>query len=596
MALDGISLEIIGTRLREIGSTMEHLLFHSGYSTILRESRDGSASITDRDGCSVETTGAPINLLPYKITVQSVLKRYPLDTIADGDCFISNDPYDGGTLHVPDVIIVTPIFVEGEIIGFCCSSAHKPDMGGLVPGSSGAGAREIFHEGLMLPGVKYWTKEGVNAEVEAIIRRNCRIPEIIAGDLRAQVGCTLMGVQHVRKLCEEYGKDVIKQAFSDLLGRSERRLRERLSAWPDGEFEAETFVDHDGVDLNTKLRLHVKVRKTADEIIFDYSGTNDQVKGPTNLRPQSSQVAAVLALIVTTDPTIQINDGVLRPIKFINPEGKITNPAWPAPVNSYFGLANVLYSTVGRALANFDPDRAVASAGLGLGAIAIGYDKGRSGRKAVQYDLFTTAQGGTSNHDGSSGTVGFLNSTPSTPIEVIETEFPVHIARFEWVTDSAGAGRFRGGLGNRKEYELVNDATVTIRLGHQFDFAGWGVFGGEGPRPMRVVLNPGKPEERLLHPLQTLQLKAGDRFMVEMAGGGGYGDPFTRDAERVRLDVENGYVSAKAAERHYGVVLDTTLAIDQERTRGLRARNKSATGSRAATRAPDATASLAQTE
>ena len=573
MAPDAITLEIIGTRLREIGSTMEHLLFHSGYSTILRESHDGSASITDVEGNSVETTGAPISLLPFKMTIESLLKSYPIETMNDGDCFISNDPYGGGTLHIPDVLIITPIFIESEIIGFCCSTAHKPDMGGLVPGSSGAAAREIFHEGLMLPGVKYWTKDGVVAEVNAIIQRNCRIPEIIAGDLRAQVGCTLVGVQHVRKLCEEYGVEVIKQAFSELLGRSERRLREHLRAWPDGAFEAETFVDNDGVDLEAKLRLHVKVIKTGDEITFDYSETNKQVKGPTSLRPQSSHVAAVLALLVTTDPTIPVNDGVLRPIKFINPEGKITNPAWPAPVNSYYGLANVLYSTVGRALANFDPARAVASTGLGLGAIAIGYERGRSGRKAVQYDLSTTAQGGTATHDGSSGTVGFLNKTPATPIEVIETEFPVRLKRFEWITDSAGAGRFRGGLGNRKVYELLGDATVTVRLGHQFDFAGWGVFGGGGPRPMRVTLDPGGPKEQALHALQTLQLHAGDCFMVEMAGGGGYGDPRERDPQLVSLDVQNGYVSPAAAEKVYGVAINPeTLDVDETSTRSLRQR------------------------
>ncbi len=569
---DPITLEIIGTRLREIGSTMEHLLFHSGYSTILRESRDGSASITDRDGNAVETTGAPIGLLPYKLTVQSVLARYPLETMQDGDCFISNDPYDGGTLHIPDVVIVTPVFVDGELIAFCCSTAHKPDLGGLVPGSSGAAAREIFHEGLMLPGVKFWTKDGVIPEVDAIIQRNCRIPEIIAGDLRAQVGCTLMGVQHVRALCGEYGREVIVQAFAELLDRSERRLRDKLRSWPDGAFEAETFVDHDGVDLETKLRLHVRVIKEGDAITFDYSETNNQVKGPTNLRPQSSQIAAVLALLVTADATIPVNQGLLRAISFVNPEGKITNPAWPAPVNSYYGLANVLYSTVGRALANFDPDRAVASNGLGLGAIAIGYDKGRGGRKAVQYDLSTTAQGGTASHDGSSGTVGFLNQTPATPIEVIESEFPVRLKRFEWITDSAGAGQFRGGLGNRKVYELLGDATVTVRLGHQFGFAGWGVFGGKAPLPMRVTLNPGTPGEQALHPLQTLQLHAGDCFMVEMAGGGGYGNPLDRQPKDVLDDVENGYVSLAAAERDYGVAVDAqTFSLDEARTRLLRA-------------------------
>lgn len=568
---DAITLEIIDTRLREIGSTMEYLLFHSGYSTILRESHDGSAAITDVEGQAVTTTGGPLQLLPYRMTIESILKNCPLDAMSDGDCFISNDPYGGGTLHVPDVVIVTPIFVEGEIIGFCCSSAHKPDMGGLVPGSSGAAAREIFHEGLLLPGVRYWTKDGVNPDVEAIIRRNCRIPEVIAGDLRAQVGCTLMGVQQVRSLCDDYGKDVIKQSFSELLDRSERQVREQLASWPDGSFEAETFVDHDGVDLDVKLRLHVKATKTGDAIVFDYSETNAQVKGPTNLRPQSSHMAALMALIVTVDPTISINDGIVRPMSFINPEGRITNPAWPAPVNSYYGLANVLCSTVGRALAGFRPDRAVASAGLGLGAIAIGYDDKRTGKKSVQYDLFSSAQGGTSNHDGSSGTVGFLNKAPSTPIEVIETEFPVRIERFEWIEDSAGPGKFRGGLGNRKVYEFIQDATVTVRLGHQFDFAGWGVFGGEGPRAMRVILNPGQPTERALHPLQTLQVREGDRLMVEMAGGGGYGDPRERDPALVAIDVANGNVSIGAAKQAYAVVLnDATLAVDEAATEKLR--------------------------
>ena len=571
MQLDGITLEIIDTRLREIGATMEHLLFHSGYSTILRESHDGSAAITDAEGNTIETSGGPLNLLPYRMTVQSVLQRYPLDQMADGDCFISNDPYGGGTLHIPDVIIITPIVVDGEIIGFCCSAAHKPDMGGLVPGSSGAAAREIFHEGLMLPGVRYWSKEGVNPDVEAIIARNCRIPEVIAGDLRAQVGCTLMGVRQIRALCGDYGKELIKQAFAELLDRTERRVREELLSWSDGSFEAETFVDHDGVDLDTRLRLHVKVTKSGDHITFDYSQANPQVKGPTNLRPQSSHMAALMALIVTVDPAISVNDGILRTITFVNPEGLITNPRWPAPVNSYYGLANVLYSTVGRALAEFKPDRAVASAGLGLGAIAIGYEDKSTGRKAVQYDLFSSAQGGTSNHDGSSGTVGFLNKAPSTPIEVIETEFPVRIERFEWIEDSAGAGKFRGGLGNRKIYEFIQDATVTVRLGHQFQFAGWGVFGGVGPRPMRVTLNPGADNEKALHPLQTLLVKEGERLMVEMAGGGGYGDPLERDPTMVADDIANGFVSSDVARSTYGVAVHPdTLAVDRDATSLLR--------------------------
>lgn len=572
MKVDAITLELIRSRLREVVATMEHLLFHSGYSTILRESRDGSACICDRNGYAIESAGAPLQVYSYSLTVRSILENYPLESMRDGDCFISSDPYRGGTLHVPDIVIVTPIFVEGEIIGFCASIAHKPDVGGLVPGSSGAGSREIFHEGLILPGVRYWTSEGVNPEVEAIIKRNCRIPEIIAGDLRAQVGCTLVGVRLIRDLCKEYGREVLKAAFAELPALSERRVREKLLTWPDGEAEAETLVDHDGVDLDRRLRIAVKVIKKGDQITFDYSGMNDQVNGPTNLRPQSSQVAALLALIVMLDPTIPVDDGAARAISFVNPEGKITNPKWPAPVNSYYGLTNVLFSTIGRALARFNPERAVASNGLGVGAIAVGYEFNRTGRKAVQYELFVTAQGGTSDHDGSSGTSGFLNISPNTPVEVLETEFPVRVVRHEWIEDSAGPGKFRGGLGNRKEYEVLGDATLTLRLGHQFLFSGWGVFGGKAPRAMRAWLNFGTERQRELRPLETVHLKAGDRFCIEMAGGGGYGNPFEREPEAVRLDVLRGYVSAAAAEREYGVVLSgPELAINLEATQKLRA-------------------------
>jgi len=571
MTLDPITLEILIARFSEIVATMEHVLFHSGYSTILRESHDGSSAICDVNGYAVESSGGPLHLLTFYYTVRSVLEMYPLSEMRDGDCFIHNDPYTGGTLHVPDVLIVTPVFVGGEIIAFVLSHAHKPDVGGLVPGSSGAGSREIFHEGLLLPGVRFWTKDGVVKEVLEIVKRNCRIPEIIEGDLRAQVGCTLMGVQHVRALCEEYGVDTIKAAIPAVMALSEKRVRDGLESWPDGVSETEAWVDHDGVDLDKPLRLHVKITKTGRDIHFDYSDTNAQVKGPTNLRPQISECAAIMALVTTMDPTIPFNDGLRRPLRFTNPEGKITNPRWPAPVNSYYGLSNVLYSTVNRALAKFNPSRAVASPGLGLGAIAVGYDQNRSGRKAVQYELFSSAQGGRSNNDGSSGTVGFLNVTPNTPIEVIETEFPIRVRRFEWIEDSAGAGRHRGGMGNRKEYELLGDATVTLRLGHQFNYGGWGMFGGQEPAKVKAFLNPRTNHERALRPLETIRMTPGESFLVEMPGGGGDGDPHERPRQAVLEDVLDGYVSAADAETAYGVAIDKASgAIDEPKTGQLR--------------------------
>ncbi|MEK7214949.1 MAG: hydantoinase B/oxoprolinase family protein, partial [Chloroflexota bacterium] len=373
MNLDPITLEILNNRLREIVSTMEYLLFHSGYSTILRESYDGSAGICDINGHTVMASGAPYHLVPYSYSVQAILRNYPAETMRDGDSFILTDPYSGGNLHVPDLAIITPTFVEETLIGFCVSIAHKTDLGGLVPGSSGAASREIFHEGLLLPGVRYWTTDGVVAEVENIIKRNSRAPETVAGDIRAQVGCTKMGVEHVRSLCGEYSLDAVTSAFRQLMDLSEHRMRAGLTQWPDGEAEAEAWVDHDGVNLEQPLRLHVKVIKQGDQVTIDYSGMNEQVRGPINLRPQHGMTAALLALLAHLDPTIPINHGALRPVTIINPEGRLTNARWPAPCNSYYGLMHAIYSTVQKALGEFDPSRAVGTAGFGSGALAAGF-------------------------------------------------------------------------------------------------------------------------------------------------------------------------------------------------------------------------------
>ncbi len=574
MELDPITLEILNNRLREIVSTMEYLLFHSGYSTILRESYDGSAGICDVNGHTVMASGAPYHLVPYSFSVQAILRNYPAETMRDGDSFILTDPYSGGNLHVPDLAIITPTFVEGKLIGFCVSIAHKTDLGGLVPGSSGAASREIFHEGLLLPGVRYWTKDGgVVTEIENIIKRNSRAPDTVAGDIRAQVGCTKMGVEHVRSLCAEYGLEAITSAFRQLMDLSEQRMRAGLARWADGVAEAEAWVDHDGVNLEQPLRLHVKVTKRGDEVTIDYSGMNEQVRGPINLRPQHGQTAALLALLAHLDPTIPINHGALRPVTIINPEGRLTNARWPAPCNSYYGLMHAIYSTVQKALGEFDPSRAVGTAGFGSGALAAGFRHVRVGKQAILYELMVTSLGGTPEHDGTYPVQPMSHATPSTPIEIIETEFPIRVLEYQWTADSAGAGRYRGGPGFRKEYQVLEDAPVTVRCGHQFKYPGWGVLGGLPPSTPKVLLQRDGATIRSLGPLETMEMSVGDSLRFDVPGGGGCGDPRERAAEEVLEDVLNGYVSFEAAERDYGVAIDAaSMTVDTKRTAALRRR------------------------
>lgn len=569
---DPVSLAIIHNRLLEITGTMEHVLFHSGYSTILRESHDGSAGLCMVDAQTVITVGTVNHLYPYHKSTLALLDTYGVGDLEDGDAFIVTDPYEAGSSHLPDLVAVTPVFVEGELFAFSVSTAHKPDLGGLVPGSSSPAAREIYHEGLLVPMVRYWTKRGVVREVEAIIGRNSRVPETVIGDLRAQVGCNRIGGDRLVALCEEYGKDAIRTVMSEILRRTEMRLRDGLSLWPDGESEAESFIDDDGVDLDKPIRLHVKVVKQGNRISIDYSGTNEQVKGPINLGPAVSQAAGLLALLTHIDPTIPINDGARRVINFINPEGLLTHPRWPAPVNSYFGTMSVLADTVGRALARFDESRAVGSLGYGLGAVAIGHKQPRNGKSAVQYELFISSRGGTPTHDGVKGVNGVVNHVPYTPIEILESEFPVRVLRYDWTQDTAGAGEHRGGPGLCKEYEMLDDATVTLRLGHQFQHGGWGVYGGKAPAMAKAMLTWAAGDKRALRPLETVSLAAGDRLRIELPGGGGYGDPLARDPDRVLEDVLDGYVSAEAAASDYGVVVNTgDLVVDSAQTAQLRA-------------------------
>jgi len=550
MALDPIELQVIYSRLQEAGATMENQLFHSGYSPILRESFDGSAAVLTRDGGVVSGTGAPIHLFPYFYIARAVMTRWG-DRLSPGDSFLVNDPYLSGNFHVPDTAIVTPFFHEGQLVAFCASIAHKPDLGGIVPGSSGASAREIYHEGLLFPAVRYWSAAGVAEDIEAMIHRNSRSPKDVVGDLRAQVGCTRVGCSRLEELFADYGAAQMTEAFEALITGTEGRVREGLAAWPDGEAEAEAWLDNDGVDLDKPIRMAVRVEKRGDRITFDYSASDPQTRGPVNLRPQSAETAAALALISFIDASIPLNDGCRRAIDFVNPEGRITHASHPRPINNYYPSMHLLYCCVQKALANFAPQKAVAPAGLGVGGCLIAYARSRAGKLGVQYELMTPSLGGTPRGDGSFAVLPMSQITPSQPIEILESEYPVEVIGFEPLTDSAGAGRHRGGSGYARTYRVLEDASFSVRMA-QFKNGSWGVVGGDAPNRARCVLNPGTPQEEQLPPLATRDLKAGDVIRMELAGGGGFGDPRERDPDLVAADVRDGLVSPQAARAVYG--------------------------------------------
>ena len=570
MSLDPVTAEVLRNRLRETVAAMAHALFHSGYSPILRESQDGTAGLCDAGGRVIMVGGGlQYHSLLYSMAVGNVLESYPAAEMRDGDSFLSNDPYLAGNSHVPDTVIATPVFYRGEIVAFGVSVAHKADMGGLVPGSSGAAAREIFHDGLLLPPVRFATEAGLNREVEAILRNNSRVPDMVMGDLRGQLGATRLGAERLRGLCDEYGVGVVIEAMDGLLRRTTRRLRSEIENWPDGAFEAEGRLNHDGDDRSKPVRIHVRARKSGSRLTLDFSATDAQAAGPVNTPEPTARAVSLLAVLAVSDPSIPMNSGAFDAVDFVMPPGRIVSPQRPATVNHYFPTSHLVYSCVLAALGRFNPARAVAPSGLGTGAIAVGYAEGRAGKRTVQYELMITALGGTNDNDGAAIILPMIHYVPGTPVEVVETEYPARVRRFDVLADSAGAGRHRGGTGFVREYEFLTDCILTARVSNH-RYGAWGVFGGKSPRPSRTVIRSNGAEEQL-DVLETRRIRAGAVVSLEQSGGGGYGDPLRRPPEAVLDDVRNGYVSAQAAAEVYGVVIAEDGRIDAEATRARRA-------------------------
>jgi N-methylhydantoinase B len=553
MNIDPITVEVVASRLREAAATMEHVLYHSGYSPILRESKDGTSGLTDISGRVVMLSGGlQYHYTAYEQSVQAVLARYPRERLRPGDSFIGNDPYLCGMPHASDFCAITPAFHGDALIGFGVSLAHKSDIGGIVPGSAGAAAREIYHDGILCPPVLFQTAQGTEQSVEAIIANNSRIGDVVLGDLRAQVGSTRIGGAKVAALCDEYGREVVLEVMQRLIDASAHRLEAELLTWTDGDAEAEGFLDHDGVNKEQAVRIHVTARKRGSRLTLDFTGTSPQGAGPVNLVSCTARGASAMAILAACDPTIPVNAGLNVNVDYVFPPASVVNPQHPATMNLYFPATHLVYNTVLSALSKLNPKRAVAPSGLGSGAVTIGYRKARGGKPAVLYELLNCSLGGTSNHDGAAVVMAMNHFTPGAPVEVFESEYPLRVRAFELMRDSAGAGKFRGGLGYAREFEVLEDSTLTVRSSNH-KFASQGVGGGGAPRLSRVVVNPygANPEE--LGPLETRVLKTGDIIRFERSGGAGFGDPHTRARDAVTDDVRNGYISRDAAIELYGM-------------------------------------------
>jgi N-methylhydantoinase B len=549
--MDAITIQILRNKIGSLVEEMHYHFYRSGYSTIIRESRDFSCVILDRDGRLIVSPPMFFHAPVYRHLVGRILQLYgATDTIADGDVFVSNHPYEGGLPHVSDMAFVAPVFADGKIVAFSGSIAHKADVGGMVPGSTSATATEMYHEGILLPPVKIIAGGRAMPDIERLILANSRQPELVRGDIHAQIAVTQMGAARVAELCSRFGAETLTGAFAAILAGAADELRTAIGKLPAGEAAADGLLDSDGVVVDKPIKLAVKVAIRDGLAHFDFSGSDPQARGPVNLRPSMVEACVFYALIGSLGPDLHFNDGMRDVVRLSFAPRTITNAEPPAPVSSYQMVNLLLVDVILEALAQFNPRRAIAHSGASS-ALSIAWSKGRPGQSTMQYEIAGSAYGGGSGHDGATGTATHLSNLHTTPIEILESEYPCRITRFALVPDSAGAGQWRGGLAMQREYQLLEDATV-IRRFNKTRFPPRGLAGGTDGRRARFVVRVGSAQEYETEASARVELKAGERFLLQSAGGGGYGDPRRRDRALLVRDVAEGYVSTEAAEKDYG--------------------------------------------
>lgn len=547
--VDPITTEVIRNKLEGVANEMELTLLKSSFSPIVKEGLDTSASLfTVRAETLAQACAIPVHLATLIPTIRSMLAKYPLESMKEGDAYILNDPYCGGT-HLPDIAIMTPIFHHGRIIAMSATMTHHGDVGGYSPGSLPPNSTEIFQEGLRIPPLKFREAGAYNETLVALLRQNSRLPDTLMGDLNAQLAACNVGARRLQELAEVYGADLLMAIFDELLDRSEIMTREALRKIPEGTYRYVDAMDNDGIELDKRIRVEVAVTVRDGTIEFDLAGTSPQVKGPMNCVPSGSQAAAYYAVRVLTDPTIPTNGGCFRPVTLKLPPGSLANPVEPAPVNARTSTIKRIATSMVSALAEVLPDRVGAPAAGTLLVVAFGGNN-VEGKRYIVGELIAGGSGAADGLDGVDVVDTDASNCMNLPAEALEMEAPIRLRRVELRRDSGGAGEFRGGLGVVREYEILSDGVTFTHRGERHYSAASGLNGGmPGASARSRILRADGSSEEIPSKALTV-LNKGDRVIVETPGGGGYGDP--RRRKTVAEDVANGKVSAEAAGKLYG--------------------------------------------
>ena len=579
--VDPFLAAVIHGALENIAIEMGHKLMRMSYSSIIRESEDFGAALTDAAGrqlceCTMST---PLQSGPIPGYIAGILRELEArgDSVAPGDVFMHNDPY-GGASHGPDVGFAVPIFHKGALAGFSVTTAHHLDIGALTPGSCGiVDAVDTYAEGLQFKAVRVYEAGRKVEPVWQILRSNIRIADLVVGDMEAQVAAARIGAERYAALLDQYGLETVTGAYEDLLDYSENLMRDAISKIPDGRYNARTFIDGylDSADPSLKeLPIEVTLTVTGSDIHVDLTGTAPQTSSrPINMPFVGTVDCAVWltlrSILLDSDlyGAIPQNSGLTRPITIFAPEGCLANPVFPAPVIARFCSGNAVADTVMKAIAGAVPEQ--VSAGIGNLRVMAFSGMSKTG-PWVHMEIMEGSYGGRHGKDGMDAVDTLYANTRNNPIEDIESHLPLRVVNYELRENVAGAGASRGGIGSIRSFEMQEDGAVSIE-GDGQRFAPWGFRGGSdgSPARMEIALASGGVEE-LPSKLPYRRLAKGDRLVAFGPCGGGYGDPRQRSPQAVLDDVLDGLIDAARAREDYGVVI-ADGRVDEAATRTLRA-------------------------
>jgi len=553
--IDPITLAVLAGRMEQIADEMDATLFRSAFNPIIAEAHDASHGLYD--AASGETlvqgkSGLPIFVGVMAFAVKAVIDKAAQDGgLAPGDTYIFNDAHIGGT-HLSDMRLVRPYFRDGEVFCYLASVGHWHDVGGAVPGNYNPSATEVFQEAFVLPPVKLQRKGVLQQDIVDILLRNSRMPQSALGDLSGQLGALDLGVRRMDALLDEYGADTVKAALAALGDRAEALIRAEVSDLPDGRWEAEDFMDNDGIS-DRALPIKVALEVSGDRLTLDFTGTAPACAGPVNIALPTA-IACCYVAIKHIFPALPANAGVMRPIEIRIPDESLLSAEFPLPTGGYtetiLRMIDVIFSAASQAA----PDRVVANAYGTINALSIA-GRTSAGKRWVMFSFYGGGHGGSPEADGLNHGNAPISTATIPPAEILEAAYPVMFRQWALRPDSAGAGKHRGGLGAVYEIEVLEEnGAEAFLFGERGRFAPKGVTGGKEAalNVFSYETEEGWGTPPLASKMVGIPLKRGRKVRLETPGGGGYGNPAERPADAVARDVALGYITEEAADRDYG--------------------------------------------